>query len=63
MKHHQKYPTSTKIQIKTTTDKETENREKPTYAEILRQSRNTFKRQNITIILDSNPKPNVHDRA
>ena len=51
-----------KAQIKATAIEETENKEKPTYTEILRKSRNASTRQNLTINLESNTKPNIHER-
>ena len=51
-----------KAQIKATNIEETENTEKPTYAEILRKSRNPSPRQNLTTNLESNTKPNKHGR-
>ena len=51
-----------KTQIKATAIEETENKEKPTYTEILRKSRNASTRQNLTTNLESNTKPNIHER-
>ena len=51
-----------KAQIKATAIEETENKEKPTYIEILRKSRNASTRQNLTTNLESNAKPNIHER-
>ena len=51
-----------KAQVKVTTIEETENIEKPTYAEILRKSRNLSTRQNLTTNLESNTKPDIHER-
>ena len=51
-----------KAQIKATTIEETENTEKPTFAEILRKSRNPSRRQNLTTNLKNNTKPNMHER-
>ena len=51
-----------KAQVKATTIEETENTEKQTYAETLRKSRNPSKRQNLTTNLESNTKPNIHER-
>ena len=51
-----------KAQVKATAIEETENTEKQTYAETLRKSRNPSKRQNLTTNLESNTKPNIHER-
>ena len=52
----------TKAQIKATAIEETENKEKPTYAEILRKSWNPSSRQNLRTNLESQIKPNIHER-
>ena len=51
-----------KAQIKATAIEETENTDKPTYPEISRISRNPSTRQNLTTNLESNTKPNIHER-
>ena len=42
--------------------KKTESTEKPTYAEILRKSRNPSTRRNFTTNLESSTKPKIHER-
>ena len=49
-----------KAQIKVTTIKETENKEKPTYGE--KKTRNPSRRQNLTNNLESNTTPNMQER-
>ena len=49
-----------KAQIKVTTIKETENKEKPTYGE--KNPRNPSRRQNLTNNLESNTTPNMQER-
>ena len=49
-----------KAQIKATTIKETENKEKPTYGE--KKPRNPSRRQNLTNNLESNTTPNMQER-
>ena len=51
-----------KAQIKATALEETENKEKPTYTEILRKGQNSSTRQNLRTNFESNTKPNIHQK-